>query len=116
MVKTEHGWRFKHHLVAEEKLGRHLRPDERVSLKDKDKDNLDPDNIVVSTKGSSGVGKRRNTLERAKRRLEWEIKQRQNELARTMASLNDLNTKFGDTANPPVEEEEDWRDTSGNIA
>lgn len=49
-TKTEVGiWKYDHQLIAEEKLGRSLDPDEHVYFKDKDKDNLDPDNIVVDT-------------------------------------------------------------------
>jgi len=48
VVKTEdRGWEFKHRLVAEEKLGRQLKPYERVVLLDGDRDNFDPDNIEV---------------------------------------------------------------------
>lgn len=48
-VKTPQGWRYKHHLVAEEKLGRKLLSTERVLFVDKDKTNFDPDNLEVVT-------------------------------------------------------------------
>lgn len=50
MVKTSTGWRMKHHLVAEEKLGRPLEKNERVIFVDNDRTNFDPDNIVVQVK------------------------------------------------------------------
>jgi hypothetical protein len=46
-TKTETGWRLSHHVVAEENLGRPLRPTERVYFADNDRTNLDPDNIVT---------------------------------------------------------------------
>jgi len=49
-VKTSTGWRFKHHVLAEEKLGRPLEPNERVIFKDTDRTNLDPENLVVVVK------------------------------------------------------------------
>lgn len=44
-------WRLTHHLIAEEKLGRALdSSQERVVFKDRDRTNLDPDNIEVVPK------------------------------------------------------------------
>lgn len=40
-------WRLTHHIVAEEKIGRKIKKGERVYFKDKDRNNLDPDNIEV---------------------------------------------------------------------
>jgi len=48
-VKTEDGWKYKHVLIAEEKLGRPLESNERVTFKDHDRNNFTLDNIVVST-------------------------------------------------------------------
>jgi hypothetical protein len=48
-VKTETGWRLKHHLIAEKKLGRPLQPDERVYFVDNDRANFKVKNIEVKT-------------------------------------------------------------------
>jgi hypothetical protein len=46
-TRTETGWQLTHRLVAEEKLGRPLRENERIRFVDNDRTNLDSDNIVV---------------------------------------------------------------------
>jgi HNH endonuclease len=61
-TKTEEGWRLTHHLIAEKNLGRKLKSDERVSFKDKNRKNLNADNIIVSTVGSG-------TKDRARARI-----------------------------------------------
>lgn len=48
----EGNWRLTHHIIAEEKYGRKLREGERVCFKDKDRTNLDPDNIEIITSKS----------------------------------------------------------------
>jgi hypothetical protein len=45
VIKTDEGWRYLSHLIAEEKLRRPLRPGERVTYLDGDHTNLSPDNI-----------------------------------------------------------------------
>jgi hypothetical protein len=65
-VKTSTGWRFKHHLVAEEKLGRELEKDDRVIFVDGDKQNFDPENIQVNKKQikvNQTYDNRRNSIE-----------------------------------------------------
>lgn len=65
-VKTSTGWILKHWLVAEEKLGRPITKSDRVSFKDRDRTNFDPDNIIITEKGSprnSGMSKRLTTIE-----------------------------------------------------
>src|SRR5580765_7047189 len=47
VVKTEDGWEFKHRLVAEGKLGRKLKPYERVVILDGNKANFDPNNVEI---------------------------------------------------------------------
>jgi hypothetical protein len=50
-VKTLDGWRLKHHVLAEKKLGRSIDTEiERVCFKDHDRTNFDMDNIVVEAK------------------------------------------------------------------
>lgn len=48
-VKCVEGWVLKHKIVLEKHLGRALLPNERVRFKDKDRNNLDPDNLIVYT-------------------------------------------------------------------
>jgi len=50
-VRTENGMRYKHHLIAEEKLGRPLDLErEQVCFIDRDRHNFDPSNIEVRPK------------------------------------------------------------------
>lgn len=56
-TRTESGWILTHRLVAKQKLGRSLRDDERVTFADGDRSNLDPSNILVSTKRPSSIRK-----------------------------------------------------------
>lgn len=52
-TKVDGAWRLTHHLTAEKKLGRPLEDNERVTFADGDRTNyLDPDNIIVSIKGT----------------------------------------------------------------
>jgi hypothetical protein len=46
-TRTKSKWRLTHHLVVEESLGRPLKPKERVYFIDGDRNNLDPDNLLV---------------------------------------------------------------------
>jgi HNH endonuclease len=50
-VRTKEGWRLKHHVAVETRLGRHLRKDEMVYFIDGDKTNFDPANLRVKVKG-----------------------------------------------------------------
>lgn len=68
------GWRLSHHIVAEQKLGRPLGQNERVSFKDGNKDNLLPSNIVVSEKGRSSLRHRKAVLEQRIEELQAELK------------------------------------------
>jgi hypothetical protein len=61
-TRTETGWRFTHHLVAEEKLGRPLNG-EQVRFKDGDKENISPDNIEVVPLGKASARKRLARIE-----------------------------------------------------
>jgi hypothetical protein len=71
--------RLLHHLVAEETLGREIRSDERVSFKDKDRTNFDPENIVVKEAAKS----KKNRIEY----LEARIRADTEELEELRASL-----------------------------
>ena len=46
-TRTKKGWRLTHHLVAEKKLGRPLRKNERVYFIDNDRTNITEDNLHV---------------------------------------------------------------------
>ena len=56
-VKTENGWVGKQRLVAEEKLGRSLKSNERVYFGDGDITNFDPNNIIVKQKAPASTKK-----------------------------------------------------------
>lgn len=62
-VKKDGKWRLTHHVVAEENLGRPLRSDEGVFFKDKDRNNLKPENIGVRIKGNVSAATKRARLE-----------------------------------------------------
>jgi hypothetical protein len=76
-VETVNGgseWKLKHHLVAERTLGRKIDTAvERVFFKDTNKENFDPDNIVVEPK--KGM-----TREARKARLQSRIEELQGQL------------------------------------
>jgi len=67
--KTEQGWRPVHQLIAEQLLGRPLKPDERAVFKDGNRKNLDPTNIRVDIKYS------RQSLKAKLVRIEEEIRE-----------------------------------------
>lgn len=56
-TRQENGWVATHRLIAEEKLGRPLAENERISFADGDRTNLDPSNIIVTTKKTSSIRK-----------------------------------------------------------
>jgi hypothetical protein len=62
-TRTEDRWRLTHHIVAETKLGRSLKESERVTFKDRNRKNLDPDNLIVVVKGATTVARERARLE-----------------------------------------------------
>jgi hypothetical protein len=59
----DRGWQLTGRLIAEKKLGRLLRPDERVRYKDNDRNNLSPDNILVTVKVPVSGSTKRARLE-----------------------------------------------------
>jgi hypothetical protein len=55
-IRTETGWRLRHHVIAEEHiLRRPLEPYEIVRFRDGNKKNIHPDNLLVARKGTSRV-------------------------------------------------------------
>lgn len=91
-VKTSTGWRFKHHIVAEEKLGRPLADNERVLFRDGDRSNLDPKNLEVVLKQvrvSQTYDKRLSSL---RERITLFVE----EAPDTKLALSDLETLFAE--------------------
>ena len=73
------GWRLTHHLLAEEKLGRPLKADERVSfIKGK---TLSIDNIRIDKKGRLSHKRRIAQIEARIEELQAELKQLKNLLS-----------------------------------
>jgi hypothetical protein len=62
-TRTEEGWELTHKLIAEQKLGRKLLPNERCRFKDNDRTNLTPDNIIVYEGKPKGSASERARLE-----------------------------------------------------
>jgi|SRR5262245_30236383 len=56
--RTEEGWQLVHRLIAEENLGRKLQGNEYATFKDGDRTNLEPDNVIVRTRGRSSLRRR----------------------------------------------------------
>lgn len=67
------GWRLTHHLVAEKKLGRAIRTDERVEFLDGKRSNLSPDNVRVVEKGRGSQRRRLAQLEARRDEIQAEI-------------------------------------------
>lgn len=67
------GWRLTHHILAEQKLGRKLRTDERVSFKNGKKSDLRPDNIRVTEKGTGSARRRKAQIEARIEELKAEL-------------------------------------------
>jgi hypothetical protein len=70
--KVDGKWVLIHHIIAEEQLGRPLRPSEGAYFKDGDRDNLDPGNIGVRRKGSAKLRSRLAAVEARIRELQVE--------------------------------------------
>lgn len=72
-TKQNGKWRLTHHIVAEEKLGRSLHADERVSFLNGNKRDLHPDNLLVTVKGKASVRQRIARLESRISELQAEL-------------------------------------------
>lgn len=73
VIRTETGWRFKHHVVAEQTvLKRPLQPNESVRFRDGDQNNIHPDNLLVVTKGDTNLRKRLAVVQERIRELRVE--------------------------------------------
>lgn len=81
-VKTEQGWRLKHHLIAEEKLGRAIDTKlELVKFADHDRTNFAPDNIVVEPKKMPNKTARIAVLKARRDELQAQIEDLEEELS-----------------------------------
>ena len=74
-IKTEDGWMLKHHVIAEKKLGRKIRADERVRFVDGKKSNLDPKNVEIVTRASGSLRRRKAALEVRIEELQAELRE-----------------------------------------
>lgn len=81
------GWKLTHHVIAERKLGRPIRTDERVTFKDGKRSNLNPDNIVVVEKGK---GSQRRRLAQIEARIQ-ELQAERDEIIRTLRGPAKIN-------------------------
>lgn len=89
VVRRENGtWEYKHRLIASEKVGRDLKPNERVYFKDRNRQNFDPDNLEIRWQVPK-VYKRRSHL----------IKR----IRETKAKLRDLERQLEDLSEYPGE-------------
>jgi hypothetical protein len=78
-TKTKKGWELTHRLVAEAKLERDLKKNERVYFVDGDRTNLHPSNIEVRETQNSKNDKLRRKKQQL-RRLKEEIRELEEEL------------------------------------
>jgi len=62
-TRTRTGWTLTHRLVAEDKIGRTLTPEERVRFLDGDRTNLNPDNLDVYEIKQASREKKRARIE-----------------------------------------------------
>lgn len=72
---TKEGRRLTHHIIAEEKLGRPLASNERVSFADGDRTNFDPSNILVTIKQAASIASRLAKVNRKIHELQQERSQ-----------------------------------------
>ena len=61
-TRTQTDWRLTHHIIAEKRLGRSLKDDERVVFRDGKRSNLESDNLMVVPKGSASTNRTRARL------------------------------------------------------
>lgn len=80
-VKCGNDWRLKHHIVAEQVLGRPIAEGERVTFKDGDRGNFSPDNIVVSLRRVQSIRKQIAQLDVKIRELQARREELYKELA-----------------------------------
>lgn len=77
----DRGWVLTHWLVAEKTLGRKIQQGERVSFKDGDKTNFNPDNIEVKRMGQGSLHRRKAQIEARIQELQAELADVNEEIA-----------------------------------
>lgn len=70
-IKTEDGWRLLHHVIAEKKIGRPLRPDERVYFIDGNRADFDPSNLSVERAKKHKLNQLWLRMEKLEKDLNW---------------------------------------------
>jgi hypothetical protein len=90
-TKVNGKWRLTHHIVAEAKLGRPIREDERVVFIGS-KTDLSPGNIKVQQKGTSSARRRLAYLEARINELRAEADELRKELAEPIKTDQARNT------------------------
>lgn len=73
-------WKLTHHIIAEKKIGRSIREDERVVFRNGKKRDLSPKNIEVREKGRGSVRRRKAQLEARIAELQAELTEINKEL------------------------------------
>ena len=82
-TRTEDGWRFTHHLIAEAKYGRPINSDtEMVKFADGNNKNLDPTNIIVTAKKAPTANARLAKLYALRAEIDAEIQNIEAKLAK----------------------------------
>jgi hypothetical protein len=80
-VKTEDGWRLKHHVVMEEHLGRKLEEGERVHFKSgSNKANFTAEDLVLVQQGTASVRRKVSQLRSRITELQTELQYWENQL------------------------------------
>jgi hypothetical protein len=73
-IRTASGWRLKHHLIAEEKYGRFVdTTKEMVVFDDRNRENFNPDNIIIKPKSVGSDAKKRARIEARIQELQAEL-------------------------------------------
>lgn len=76
-TKTPQGWRLMHHTIMELRLGRSLKPGERVHFKDGNKEDYSIDNLEL-------IPPKRTTL----KRIEYKITEMERQLSNLKSDLH----------------------------
>lgn len=77
-TKVDGKWKLTHRMVAEKKIGRPLRENERIRFKDLDRNNYsDPDNLIVYVTKEKSKAARIAIIQAKIQELEAELKELQ---------------------------------------
>lgn len=90
VIKQNDGsWEYKHHLVAVKKLGRPLKPDERVCFIDNNRLNFDPNNIEIRWKSPAKKYRRKAFLRRRIKETRAKLESLEQQLEALEATMED---------------------------